>query len=332
MTGNPVRVALIGCGIHARTVLLPALSIAGARIVGCYDQDPDRAASVAAQFGFEPAGDLDQLIATGGIEAAVVATSAEAHVDTVRTLASNRIPTFVEKPCGVSAADLVQLVHDLEADQTPVQVGYMRRYAPPFRQLRQLSRQWAKPLAMQVAVAVGPIESHQTFVNDVAVHHLDLVRWILGDPVAVEGRYVAMAEGAVVQAVLTGRHGVATAYLSSAGSWGHATELVGVQSGQHLVQVANASELTYMRLGRQEVNDDRVERLADVGQLRSVPNLANPRLLNSSLYLQGYVPQMTAFLRAVRLHAPVTPTPADGLATFTLAEQLSALALEGTRS
>jgi hypothetical protein len=128
-----------------------------------------------------------------------------------------------------------------------------------------------------------------------------------------------------VQAVLTANRGTAGLYLSAAGTWGHPTESILVQGGGELARVDNAITLTQQGAGRMDLADDVVTRLPEVGATRWAPNFANPRLLNNSLYLQGYVGELTAFVRGVRMGSPLSPGLGDARAALRLAETLAAL-------
>src|SRR5207244_333877 len=100
-------------------------------------------------------------------------------------------PIFVEKPAGLSTMELTASLDLARAAGVSVQVGFMRRFAPAYRQARQLARGWRGPLACQVRVSSGAYATDEGFVKDVAIHAIDFIRHMAGTIEDVDARWSA---------------------------------------------------------------------------------------------------------------------------------------------
>jgi myo-inositol 2-dehydrogenase/D-chiro-inositol 1-dehydrogenase len=135
---------------------------------------------------------VDRLLDAGGFDAAIVAVPTRFHVETVRRLAEAGVPMLCEKPCGLdapSARTIAGLVGGL-----PFRVGYWRRQVPELRELRDriasgemgdvqlvVCFHWDErppPAAFRDPRSSGGV------LVDVAVHEIDMTRWLTGQEVA----------------------------------------------------------------------------------------------------------------------------------------------------
>lgn len=128
-----------------------------------------------------------------------------------------------------------------------------------------------------------------------------------------------------VSATVAGQRGVATLHLSGSGSWGSPTERAWADLDGTSIEVTDVSTLTVMRAGRQSTEDDRAARFDASASLRWRANPASPRLLDNSLYLQGYLSELQQFCEAVALGAPMTPSLRDVIEALDLADRLMEL-------
>src|SRR5579872_334596 len=128
-----MRIGLIGTGrigvLHADTLSgLPEVSA-----VVVTDADRDRAGQVAARYGAELAGDVDELLAAG-LDGLVIATATGSHPELIRRGVSAGLPVFCEKPV---AADVEGTLDVIKATAgAPVQIGFQRRFDPGYRAAR----------------------------------------------------------------------------------------------------------------------------------------------------------------------------------------------------
>lgn len=128
----PTRVAVVGAGWWATSVHLPSLvRNPEANVVAVCDPDPARADAVARRFGIpDRYNDVGELLAAGGIDAAIIATPHTTHASIVAACLDARVSVLVEKPMTTTARDAWHLVRLAASTRTVLAVGSTYQYAP----------------------------------------------------------------------------------------------------------------------------------------------------------------------------------------------------------
>jgi predicted dehydrogenase/threonine dehydrogenase-like Zn-dependent dehydrogenase len=182
--------AVIGAGVFAQRVLLPAISDAGFRLRSIASGKGTSAAVAAAKFGFELATtDIDAALADDEVDTVFVLTRNDTHARlALRALAAGR-HVFVEKPLALNHEDIDALAAAAAASGTLLTAGFNRRHAPLTRQLIEVTRGRAGPLSLVVTVNAGALPpDHWTQhpeqgggrIAGEACHFIDLCRAIVG--------------------------------------------------------------------------------------------------------------------------------------------------------
>jgi len=181
------QLGLIGAGRMGRTHLQAISGSQTVRVAGVVDSDPGtRAAVVAGGIPAYPS--LDELVAAGQIDGALIAVPTTRHVAVLENVAAAGIPVLCEKPCGLTAAETSQCASAASRAGVLLQVAYWRRFVPDLVELRhQLQAgelgdilavncyQWdAAPPSAEFRGTSGGI-----FI-DMGVHEFDQVRWLTG--------------------------------------------------------------------------------------------------------------------------------------------------------
>jgi UDP-N-acetylglucosamine 3-dehydrogenase len=125
-------------------------------------------------------GDLD-------CDCAVVAAPTELHIPLARQLLQRRLPFLLEKPLGESAAECRQIVELSENLGVKMAVGHLERFNPAVRKLKSLldSGWLGKPIHFSFTRVGGYPEGRNVGSNvllDLAVHDLDVLRFLLAGP------------------------------------------------------------------------------------------------------------------------------------------------------
>ena len=197
-----VRVGLVGCGfigfIHSYTLhLLTEHGVVDAAVVATFDADPERAASFAAVHGATACADLDDLV--DRVDAVWVCTWTAAHLDVVAAAVARGRAVFCEKPLAPTLADCERVATLLET--VPHQVGLVLRSAPVFEALAERVHGGRHGRTLAVVFRDDQYFPTQGFYGsewraDVrragggtllehSIHDIDLLCWLLGDPVEV---------------------------------------------------------------------------------------------------------------------------------------------------
>jgi predicted dehydrogenase len=200
-----IQVGLVGCG-HigtAHAIALQQLIDAGlvnARLTAAYDEDPQRSAKVAHYQGAAAEPTLDALL--HAVDAVWICSWTAGHLEAVEAAADRGVAIFCEKPLAPDLETAERVTAALQ--RVPHQVGLLMRSAPVFRNLaeRVASGTYGRVLAAVMRDdQYFPIQGFygSTWRKDVAragggtliehsIHDVDLLRWLLGDPVSVTAR------------------------------------------------------------------------------------------------------------------------------------------------
>lgn len=111
---TPLRVGMVGAGLISAYHLDALDSVADADVTMLVARDVQRAQAVADRYGIpRVVADWRELV--GQVDAAIVATPDDTHVEIARGLMSAGIPVMVQKPIATSAAEAEALVADAPA-------------------------------------------------------------------------------------------------------------------------------------------------------------------------------------------------------------------------
>ncbi len=192
--------AIIGCGLIGKKRLAGLPS--GSKLVVACDTDLARAEALVklAQSGRAVA-DFHQAIADPRVEAVIVATinSALAEVSAAAMRAGKHV--LVEKPAGISAGQIEELIALAKKHGVCVRVGFNHRYHPAFLQAREIFESGVMGELMFIRARYGhggrigyeqewradPKLSGGGELIDQGIHLIDLASWFLGEFKKVEG-------------------------------------------------------------------------------------------------------------------------------------------------
>jgi predicted dehydrogenase/threonine dehydrogenase-like Zn-dependent dehydrogenase len=199
LSGDRNTIGLIGAGMFARNVLLPALkSVKGIDLRGIATKSGLSSRHTGERYGFEYAtSDYHELLDDKRIGSVIICTRHHLHAAQVAEALSKGKSVFVEKPLAISPGDL-RILEDAARDLRPDQmfmVGFNRRYSQLSARLIQQLRNRIAPLQVNVRVNASFIPfDHWTqdpavgggrIVGEVC-HFIDYIQFLSGsDPTEV---------------------------------------------------------------------------------------------------------------------------------------------------
>ena len=204
MSSMALPIALTGAGRIGR---MHAANIhADERVALRYIVDPSReaAAEVSAMTGAR-AVSLDEALSDPELAGVAIASATNTHADLVERIARRGLPVFCEKPLDLSVARARDCVEAVARNDIPCVLGFNRRYDPDFARLHALIGDGAlgNVECVQI-VSRDPFPPSLDYIRtsgglflDMAIHDLDMARWLLGeDPaeIAAFGSSVAHPE------------------------------------------------------------------------------------------------------------------------------------------
>ncbi|MGW2228610.1 bi-domain-containing oxidoreductase [Streptomyces formicae] len=202
---TPVRLAFVGAGNYATSMLLPHLvgrdSVALSTVVTTTALS---AANAQRKFGFaEATTDLDAVLGDKSIDAVFVVTRHSSHAELTRKALLAGKAVFVEKPLALSEDELAGVLAAVEeSGNDRLQVGFNRRFAPLLHEAKKRFGARTGPASLRYLVNAGQLQHGSWYLQQGTEgsrfageggHFIDTASWLLGaDPVSV---YAAATAG-----------------------------------------------------------------------------------------------------------------------------------------
>jgi UDP-N-acetyl-2-amino-2-deoxyglucuronate dehydrogenase len=199
------RFAVVGLGHKATSDYLPASRhCIDAELAAVCDVDGELAADAGARYGVPGFASLDDVIASGTIDFALLCLPHHAYVAAIEKLARAGIAILKEKPFATSIAEAHTIADILAHDPVPFEVSLTRRYHPIYRSFQQLLPKIGTIYAVEARYTMnvprldlGWRASRATAgggaLLDMGYHLVDLFVWYFGMPVSVMGKVGAGA-------------------------------------------------------------------------------------------------------------------------------------------
>ena len=190
--GKELKIGIVGCGAIGREHCRRFMELVpNATVVAVSDYVAAAADALAEHYGIRSYGnDCDGMIRDPEVEAVVITSIDATHHDYVmKTLAEEKW-CFCEKPLSQNAKDCEEIMaREIEIGKKLVQVGFMRRYDRGYAEMKRIidSGEIGRPLLIKAChrnVSQGPGFKTENGVTNVAIHELDVCRWLLGDEYA----------------------------------------------------------------------------------------------------------------------------------------------------
>jgi predicted dehydrogenase len=195
---SPVRLAFVGAGNYATSMLLPHLAQReGVELSTVVTTTALSAANAQRKFGFaEATTDLDAVLGDKSVDAVFVVTRHSSHAELTRKALLAGKTVFVEKPLALTEDELAGVLAAVEeSGNDRLQVGFNRRFAPLLREARQRFGARTGPANLRYLVNAGRLDHGSWYLQQGSEgsrfvgeggHFIDTASWLLdADPVSV---------------------------------------------------------------------------------------------------------------------------------------------------
>ena len=170
-----IKIGIIGLGDIATKAYLPVLSSRGDFEFHLCSRNEKRLQELGDKYRFPNQYKTLAGLIEAGIKAAFVNAATEAHFEIVKQLLEANISVFVDKPISMEYHQSKQLVELAEARNLLLMVGFNRRYAPVYQQLKALENPTL--IIMQKNRKSLP-DLVRRFVVEDFIHVLDTLRYL----------------------------------------------------------------------------------------------------------------------------------------------------------
>ncbi|MFF7546530.1 bi-domain-containing oxidoreductase [Streptomyces canus] len=303
---TPVRLAFVGAGNYATSMLLPHLTQReGVELSTVVTTTALSAANAQRKFGFaEATTDLDAVLGDKSIDAVFVVTRHSSHAELTRKALLAGKTVFVEKPLALTEDELAGVLAAVEeSGNDRLQVGFNRRFAPLLQEARQRFGARTGPASLRYLVNAGTLAHGSWYLQQGTEgsrfageggHFIDTASWLLdADPVSVYA--VAPSGNEDLQIVLRYPDGstAAISYVTT-GAPGFPKETLDLVADGKVLRLDDFVRASVY--GRKKWVSSRLPKARDKGQ-------------NAEL---------AAFIKAVRTGGPM-PVPLESLVATTAA-------------
>jgi myo-inositol 2-dehydrogenase/D-chiro-inositol 1-dehydrogenase len=325
---RPLKVALFGSGrighVHASNILAnPDLELAAIA-----DPYIEGAQALAAGTGAVAVATADEVFAIDGLDAIIIGSPTNTHVDLISRAAAHGVAALCEKPIDLDIDRVLSCRENLRGSRTPLMLGFNRRFDPNFssvqarvqageigklEQLTIISRDPAPAPAAYIATSGG-------IFRDQSIHDLDMARFFVPD---------------IIEVSATGSN-LFCDYIEEAGDFDSVVITLRGSSGEQIT-IINSRHSAFG-------HDQRLEAFGSEGML-TAGNLtptsvrkftaagaegADP-YLNFFLerYAQAYRAELDNFVQSIRTGVPCSPGFDDGVQALVLANAAEESARSG---
>ncbi|MGW1669325.1 bi-domain-containing oxidoreductase [Streptomyces sp. NPDC002324] len=306
--GSPVRLAFVGAGNYATSMLLPHLARReGVELSTVVTTTALSAANAQRKFGFaEATTDLDAVLGDKSVDAVFVVTRHSSHAELTRRALLAGKAVFVEKPLALTEEELAGVLAAVkESGNDRLQVGFNRRFAPLLREAKQRFGARTGPASLRYLVNAGRLDHGSWYLRQDTEgsrfageggHFVDTASWLLeADPVSVYALTTPGNED--LQVVLRYPDGsTATISYVTTGAPGFPKETLDLVADGRVLRL-----------------DDFVRAAVYDGRRRQWVGSRLPKARD-----KGQSAELAAFVRAVRTGGPM-PVPLESLVATTAA-------------
>ncbi|WP_368497734.1 inositol 2-dehydrogenase [Herbiconiux sp. A18JL235] len=328
MTTSPLRFGLIGAGRIGRVHAAGITADPDAVLAWTADPFVDGARDIAARYGGVATDSPAELVASGEIDAVLVASPTPTHVDLIAASIDAGLPVLCEKPIDLDITRVDALAAKVAVAGVPVAIGFNRRFDPSFaaararvaageigelEQLTIISRDPAAPPESYLAGSGG-------IFRDMTIHDFDMARFFASDIVEVS------ATGSTLFDDGARRHGDFDTAVTTLRTRGGA--LITIVNSRHSATGYDQRIEAFGERGMLQVDNlhtDLVRSSTSTGAGTASP--FEPFFLTR--YALAYAAELREFVKLARGQASTSPTFDDGRAALVLADAADRSAREG---
>jgi predicted dehydrogenase len=173
VNSRPIRVAVVGVGEFGRNHVRVWRETEGAELVGIVDTNPERSASIAAEFDTRVLPNVAAL-ATERVDAVSLAVPTKEHAPVGCQLLAAGHDVLVEKPMAASLEEADTLIAAAKRAGRLLQVGHVERFNPAVAAAEKIV---TRPMFFEVhrLGVFTPRSLDIDVVYDVMIHDLDIL-------------------------------------------------------------------------------------------------------------------------------------------------------------
>jgi myo-inositol 2-dehydrogenase/D-chiro-inositol 1-dehydrogenase len=203
-----VKFAVLGCGRIGRMHALNLARHPRAELAYVYDIVGDAAAATADATGARRAGEVDEILGAADVEAVLIASSTDTHLDLLVRAVEAGKAVLCEKPIDLDLAKVDASWARIKERKATIMIGFNRRFDASFKALRDRILAGEIGKLEQVIITsrdpgpppVAYIRTSGGLFRDMTIHDFDMARYVMGDMHAVSAVGGNLVDPAIGQA------------------------------------------------------------------------------------------------------------------------------------
>ncbi len=181
MSGEPVRVAVVGVGEMGSNHVRVYKELPSANLVGVVESDPERAGQIEEEYDVKSFATIDSLPEGDAVS---ISVPSHLHRDVAIECIECGLDVLVEKPLATTLDDARAIVSAAEENDVRLMVGHIERYNPVIEALEEILE--SESVLAFDAHRLGPYTeqlSDDCVVTDLMIHDLDVVTHLIAGDV-----------------------------------------------------------------------------------------------------------------------------------------------------
>lgn len=175
-----LKIGVFGAGHLGKIHLTQWKEVEGIELIGFYDPDQEKAASIAGELGLKSYPDIDELI--NDSDALDIVSTTITHYEIAKKCLQAGKHIFIEKPLAQSLDEAQELVQLVKEANVKCQVGHVERYNPAYLALEE---QELKPMFIEAhrLAQFNPRGTDVSVILDLMIHDIDILMHLVKSPV-----------------------------------------------------------------------------------------------------------------------------------------------------
>lgn len=197
-SAKDIGIGIIGVGIMGRGhALYLSDYVKGGKVVAIYDANQQTAQKVAKEVFKKTKllpkvyDDLSTLLEDQNIKAVIIASPDHLHANHLEQAILAGKDVLCEKPLASKEKDARKVAKVVRNSKSIVGIGFMRRFDRPYQDLKReiQSGKYGKVLQIRCTSrnVSSPTATTAMLLTNVAVHEIDIIRWLLGEEIVSVG-------------------------------------------------------------------------------------------------------------------------------------------------
>jgi len=177
---GPLKVGVVGIGVMGQAHARIYSELPNADLIGVMDHNPSKAEAVADRTRSRAFNSLDALL-KAGVQAMSIAVPTDLHAEFAIRCIDAGCAVLVEKPITADIAEAKAIIDAARTRGVVLMVGHVERFNPAAVALKDALA--SERLISLHITRVGPFPPRMSKIGvviDLAVHDIDLVRWLTG--------------------------------------------------------------------------------------------------------------------------------------------------------